>query len=74
LHSLRVPLAGIPLIPTGGINFDNAGPMLAAGAIAVALAGDLFPQAMVARGDWDGVRSQAAALVDRLAPYRQRTV
>jgi 2-dehydro-3-deoxyphosphogluconate aldolase / (4S)-4-hydroxy-2-oxoglutarate aldolase len=70
LKSLRVPLAGIPLIPTGGINFDNAGSMIAAGAIAVALAGDLFPQAMVASGNWDGVRSQAAVLVKRLAPYR----
>jgi 2-dehydro-3-deoxyphosphogluconate aldolase / (4S)-4-hydroxy-2-oxoglutarate aldolase len=70
LHSLRVPLAGIPLIPTGGINFDNAGPMLAAGAIAVALAGELFPAAAIAAGDWDAVRSQAALLVERLAPYR----
>jgi 2-dehydro-3-deoxyphosphogluconate aldolase / (4S)-4-hydroxy-2-oxoglutarate aldolase len=70
LRSLRVPLAGIPLIPTGGINFDNAASMIEAGAIAVALAGDLFPAGAIAAGDWEVVRSQAALLVDRLAPYR----
>lgn len=70
LKSLRVPLAGIPLIPTGGIDFDNAGAMLEAGAIAVALAGDLFPAGAIAAGDWETVRSQAAALVKRLAHYR----
>ncbi len=70
LNSLRVPLAGIPLIPTGGVNFDNAGDLIQAGAIAVALAGDLFPAAAIAAADWDTVRSQAAELVQRLAPYR----
>ncbi len=71
LNSLRVPLAGIPLIPTGGVNFDNAGDLIQAGAIAVALAGDLFPAAAIAAGAWDTVRSQAAELVERLAHYRQ---
>jgi 2-dehydro-3-deoxyphosphogluconate aldolase / (4S)-4-hydroxy-2-oxoglutarate aldolase len=71
LKSLRVPLAGIPLIPTGGIDFENAESMIEAGAIAVALAGDLFPAGAIASGDWDAVRSQAALLVERLAPYRQ---
>jgi 2-dehydro-3-deoxyphosphogluconate aldolase / (4S)-4-hydroxy-2-oxoglutarate aldolase len=71
LRSLRVPLSGIPLIPTGGINFDNAASMIEAGAIAVAMAGDLFPAAAIAQGDWDTVRSQAALLVDRLSSYRQ---
>jgi 2-dehydro-3-deoxyphosphogluconate aldolase / (4S)-4-hydroxy-2-oxoglutarate aldolase len=70
LKSLRVPLAGIPLIPTGGINFDNAGSMIEAGAIAVALAGDLFPARAIACGDWAQIRSQAAVLVERLASYR----
>jgi 2-dehydro-3-deoxyphosphogluconate aldolase/(4S)-4-hydroxy-2-oxoglutarate aldolase len=73
LRSVRVPLAGIPLIPTGGITLANAAEMLAAGAIAVGLAGDLFPKAAMANGHWQTVQSLAQLLVESLKPYRQTT-
>lgn len=39
IESVRGPLAGIPLIPTGGIRVDNARNYLEAGALAVGLGG-----------------------------------
>lgn len=39
LREVRRPLAGIPMIPTGGINADNAGAFIAAGAVAVGAGG-----------------------------------
>ncbi|HEY9881521.1 MAG TPA: bifunctional 4-hydroxy-2-oxoglutarate aldolase/2-dehydro-3-deoxy-phosphogluconate aldolase, partial [Leptolyngbyaceae cyanobacterium] len=47
LHSLQGPLSGIPLIPTGGVTPDNTASLLKAGAIAVGIAGALFPEEAV---------------------------
>jgi 2-dehydro-3-deoxyphosphogluconate aldolase / (4S)-4-hydroxy-2-oxoglutarate aldolase len=62
LKLLQGPLGHIPLIPTGGINVDNAHAFLAAGAVAVGLAGDLFPSDEIAREDWESIRLRSIAL------------
>jgi 2-dehydro-3-deoxyphosphogluconate aldolase / (4S)-4-hydroxy-2-oxoglutarate aldolase len=59
LKNLRGPLAKIPLIPTGGVTLENAAQMLANGAIAVGLASELFPKALVAAEDWDSIAKRA---------------
>ncbi|WP_404783373.1 bifunctional 4-hydroxy-2-oxoglutarate aldolase/2-dehydro-3-deoxy-phosphogluconate aldolase [Altericista sp. CCNU0014] len=63
IRSLQGPLPHIPLIPTGGVTLDNAKDFLAAGAIAVGLAGELFPQSAILRQDWEAItrRSQQLA-------------
>jgi 2-dehydro-3-deoxyphosphogluconate aldolase / (4S)-4-hydroxy-2-oxoglutarate aldolase len=70
IKSLKDPLGQIPLIPTGGITLANAPSMLEAGAIAVGLAGDLFPKAAIASGQWPIITAQAQQLVAKLQPYR----
>ena len=70
LRNLRDPLAGIPLIPTGGITLENAAEFLAAGAIAVGLSGQLFPQDAIAAGDWQQVTDRTKALMHALEPFR----
>jgi 2-dehydro-3-deoxyphosphogluconate aldolase / (4S)-4-hydroxy-2-oxoglutarate aldolase len=62
LKVLQGPIGHIPLIPTGGVTIANAGDLLAAGAVAVGLAGALFPPAEIARSDWDIIRDRAANL------------
>jgi 2-dehydro-3-deoxyphosphogluconate aldolase / (4S)-4-hydroxy-2-oxoglutarate aldolase len=62
LEVLQGPIGHIPLIPTGGVTVANAGNLLAAGAVAVGLAGALFPAAEIARSDWDIIRDRAANL------------
>jgi 2-dehydro-3-deoxyphosphogluconate aldolase / (4S)-4-hydroxy-2-oxoglutarate aldolase len=62
LEVLQGPLGHIPLIPTGGINLNNAHALLAAGAVAVGLAGGLFPSDEIALGDWESIRMRSIAL------------
>jgi len=71
LSSLRDPLGGIPLIPTGGVTLENAAEFLAAGAIAVGLSSQLFPKEAIATGTWSQVTDRTKALVQALKPYRQ---
>jgi len=62
IKALQGPLGHIPLIPTGGVTFANAKDFITAGAIAVGLAGDLFPKALIASGDWQGITQRATKL------------
>lgn len=64
IHCLQGPLGHIPLIPTGGVTLENAQPLLAAGAIAVGLSGQLFPKAAIATGDWQTVTQRAQTLME----------
>ena len=66
IRSLQGPLSQIPLIPTGGVTLENAKRFLEAGAVAVGLSGDLFPQAAIATEDWQAVTARSQALVDQL--------
>lgn len=66
IRSLQGPLGDIPLIPTGGVTMQNAQEFLKAGAIAVGLAGDLFPQQLVASSDWDAIALRAKTLMEQL--------
>jgi 2-dehydro-3-deoxyphosphogluconate aldolase / (4S)-4-hydroxy-2-oxoglutarate aldolase len=69
VRSLQDPIGHIPLIPTGGVTMDNAAELIAAGAIAVGLAGQLFPKEMIQAADWQGIADRAAQLVQRLAQF-----
>ncbi len=62
IQSLHGPLGHIPLIPTGGVNLQNAVHFLKAGAIAVGLSGDLFPKKQIAAQDWEAIADQARIL------------
>ena len=66
IQALRAPLGNIPLIPTGGITIDNTPAFLQAGAIAVGLSSDLFPQAALLHGNWDAIALRTQALVQRV--------
>lgn len=71
IQSLQGPLAGIPLIPTGGITLSAAADLVQAGAIAVGLASALFPKAQVQAQDWASISAGIEALVQSLAPNCQ---
>ena len=63
LKALKSPIGHIPLIPTGGVNLQNAASLLNAGAIAVGLGGDLFPPEMVVSKNWENITLQAKKLL-----------
>lgn len=66
IRHLRGPLGQIPLIPTGGVTLDNAKGFIEAGAVAVGLAGQLFPQQAMANQDWGQIRERANYLMQTL--------
>ena len=63
IKSLQGPLGEIPLIPTGGVTLENAPEFIQAGAIAVGLSGELFPQKLVIQGNWQAIASHANQLM-----------
>jgi 2-dehydro-3-deoxyphosphogluconate aldolase/(4S)-4-hydroxy-2-oxoglutarate aldolase len=67
IKSLQGPLGEIPLIPTGGVTVENALAFLKAGAIAVGLSSELFPQQAIAARDWQIVTQRALILLQNLS-------
>jgi 2-dehydro-3-deoxyphosphogluconate aldolase / (4S)-4-hydroxy-2-oxoglutarate aldolase len=66
IKSLQAPLGKIPLIPTGGVTVENAKGFLEAGAIAVGLSGELFPQKLVSERNWEAIAFRAEKLMQQL--------
>jgi 2-dehydro-3-deoxyphosphogluconate aldolase/(4S)-4-hydroxy-2-oxoglutarate aldolase len=59
LREVRGPLAGVPLIPTGGITAENAAGFIAAGAVALGVGSWLFGD-----GGPDRIRQRATELIN----------
>ena len=69
IKGLQGPLGSIPLIPTGGVTLDNAAAFIQAGAIAVGLSGQLFPQNAIDNKNWEVVTQKAKILLQQLQPF-----
>ncbi|XVH30948.1 bifunctional 4-hydroxy-2-oxoglutarate aldolase/2-dehydro-3-deoxy-phosphogluconate aldolase [Haloferacaceae archaeon DSL9] len=59
LKSIKGPLGQVPLMPTGGVDLDNAADFIDAGAECVGAGGALVDDAAVARGDFDELTETA---------------
>lgn len=66
IKSLQGPLGQIPLIPTGGVTLENAREFIEAGAIAVGLSSELFPQPLIAEKNWQAIAERAKTLCQLL--------
>lgn len=66
IKSLQGPLGNIPLIPTGGVTLENAPAFIEAGAIAVGLSSQLFPQSLIHAENWDAITKRAWTLKQTL--------
>ncbi len=71
LTSVRGPLPGVPMIPTGGIGVDEAGAYLRAGAVAVGIGAPLLGDAATPHGDLGALRERAGRLLDAVRTARQ---
>lgn len=69
IKGLQGPLGSIPLIPTGGVTLENAANFIQAGAIAVGLSGQLFPQNAIDNKNWEVITQKAKILLQRLQPF-----
>ena len=62
LKDVLGPLPQLRLIPTGGVSVDNVADFIAAGAVAVAMGGNLVDEATVAAKRWDVITERASAI------------
>ena len=58
------PLPHVKLIPSGGVTLDIAPLFFQAGAVALAVGGNLVQRASVRAGDWDAIRENALRWVN----------
>lgn len=63
LKDVKGPLPQVKLIPTGGVNLQNAGDFIRAGASAVAVGGNLVDKATVQKKEWATLTERARAFV-----------
>ncbi len=59
IKDVLAPLPYLKLIPTGGVTIDNAGAYIGAGAVGLAVGGNLVPKAVVAERDWGAISELA---------------
>ena len=71
LRDVLGPLPQLKLIPTGGVDVDNAGEFIRAGAVAVALGSNLVDGRSVATEDWETITARAQAIVDAVTQARR---
>jgi len=63
LRAVLAPMPFLRVIPTNGVEVDNAADWLAAGAFAVGCVRSLFPPDELAARAWDGIEARARALL-----------
>ena len=55
LRAIKTLLPHIPLLPTGGVDVETAGPFIEAGAFALGVGSNLFDKKLLAKGDFAGL-------------------
>jgi 2-dehydro-3-deoxyphosphogluconate aldolase/(4S)-4-hydroxy-2-oxoglutarate aldolase len=71
LRDVAGPFPQVKLIPTGGVSVENAGDFIRAGAVAVAVGGNLVDAKTVAAGDWLTIEGRSRALVAAVRAARE---
>ena len=64
IKAVKAPLPQVLLVPTGGVDVDNAGDFLKAGATAVAIGGSLVNSKLISARKFDEITNTAKKLVD----------
>ena len=70
LKDVRGPLPQVKLIPTGGVNLDNAADFIRAGASAIAVGGNLVDALTVRNEDWATLEERARQFSEVVAAAR----
>jgi len=72
IRAIKAPLPQIPLVPTGGVNLQNAGEYIQAGAAAIAAGGELVDKKAVAEKKFSIVADNARRFIEEVKKARQR--
>ena len=64
IKALRGPFRDIPLLACSGVNAENAGEYIKAGANLLAFGGSIFSAKLMAEGNWDEIGRRLTELLD----------
>ena len=67
---VKAPMPQLKLMPTGGVNLDNAGDWLKAGACAVGIGSALLDKAAIEQGDYQKLTENAQRICESIAKVR----
>lgn len=70
IKAVKGPLPQIPLVPTGGVEVENVGDFLKAGASALAAGGNIASKKLLAARDFAGITKNARAFADAVRAAR----
>jgi len=70
IKSIKAPLPHIPLVPTGGVNPENVGEFLKAGAMATAAGSSLVDAKSLKEKNWAVITARAKAFVAAVAAVK----
>ncbi|UOQ94703.1 bifunctional 4-hydroxy-2-oxoglutarate aldolase/2-dehydro-3-deoxy-phosphogluconate aldolase [Halobacillus shinanisalinarum] len=65
------PLDQIPKMPTGGVNLENIGSFIKAGAIGAGIGGSLVNKSLIEKENWPELQELAQKYVEEVARVRQ---
>ncbi len=70
LKAIRGPLPQIPLVPTGGVELDTAGPMLEAGAFALGVGSAITDKKAISERKFEVITDNVRKFLDIVKEYR----
>jgi 2-dehydro-3-deoxyphosphogluconate aldolase/(4S)-4-hydroxy-2-oxoglutarate aldolase len=70
LKAIRGPLPQIPLVPTGGVELDTAGPMLEAGAYALGVGGAITDKKAIKEERYEVITDNVRKFLEIVKDYR----
>jgi 2-dehydro-3-deoxyphosphogluconate aldolase/(4S)-4-hydroxy-2-oxoglutarate aldolase len=71
IKAIKAPLPQIPLVPTGGVDVDNAGEFIKAGSAALGVGSSLVSSKVVAQRQFDVLTETARKLVQEVQKARE---
>jgi 2-dehydro-3-deoxyphosphogluconate aldolase/(4S)-4-hydroxy-2-oxoglutarate aldolase len=71
LKAIRGPLPHIPLVPTGGVELDTAGPMIEAGAFALGVGGAITSKKAIKEGKYEIITENVQKFIDIIKAHRK---
>ncbi len=71
IKAVKAPLPQVPVIPTGGVNIDTAGPLLDAGAFALGVGSSITDKKAIAAGDFGKITENVEAFLSVIAEHKK---
>ncbi len=70
IKAVRAPLPHIPLVPTGGVDLDTAGPLLEAGSFALGVGSAITDKKAIKEGRFDVITENVEKFIQVVKKYR----